>query len=129
MTPNTPSSKIDNLLDRAKAISERREQLHSIVPLEADAIKSAKAIHRKLLEEFGEQLELKAAIEQLLVEARIDELQNFNLPQYDHSKCPTAIEGVISNGCIGYENARSDFDNEKEIRLAELQSLQGKVEL
>jgi hypothetical protein len=48
-------------------------------------------------------------------EARFDELTNFNLPQYDHSKCPDP------KTCIGYMNAESDFDNEKELRLAALQ--------
>lgn len=51
----------------------------------------------------------------LLVDARIDELTNFNLPEYDHTKC------IDKMTCIGYESAQSDFDNEKELRLAALQ--------
>lgn len=67
------------------------------------------------------KLEAKAKLSALLrrveVEARVDELTTFNLPQYDHSKC------IDKRSCIGYQNAQSDFDNEKEIRLAELQAL------
>lgn len=50
-------------------------------------------------------------------EARIDELEAFNPLQTDHSNCPMPMT------CIGYENAVSDFDNEKEIRLAELREV------
>lgn len=71
---------------------------------------AVKAIHRHGVKEA------KAAINTLLVEARKDELIDFNLPQYDHSKC------IDKKTCIGYENAQSDFDNEKELRIAELEA-------
>jgi hypothetical protein len=43
------------------------------------------------------------------------ELESFD-PMFkgDHSKC------LDPRSCIGYQNAQSDFDNEKEIRLTEL---------
>ena len=64
----------------------------------------------------------KAALKALLTEARIAELTNFEPLQQDHTKCPQAISGIMSNGCIGYENAVSDFDNEKELRLTQLKN-------
>lgn len=56
-----------------------------------------------------------AALARLIADKQAEELERFE-PFFkgDHSKCPDP------RTCIGYENARNDFDNEKAIRIAEL---------
>lgn len=67
----------------------------------------------------------KDMVDRAVREARVDELNNFNLPEYDHSKC------IDIHSCIGYQNAQSDFDNEKESRIfaLHLQDNQGEEEV
>lgn len=56
----------------------------------------------------------KAAIQRYALSVAREELEKFEPLQRNHDKC------IDSMSCIGYQNAASDFDNEKEIRLAEL---------
>lgn len=58
----------------------------------------------------------EALIHKLTNEARIEELKAFDPLQRIHDDCPLPLT------CVGYGNAESDFDNEKEIRLNKLQS-------
>lgn len=46
--------------------------------------------------------------------SRLAELRAFEPLQRTHDKC------LDPRSCIGYQNAASDFDNEKEIRLTQL---------
>lgn len=73
-------------------------------------------IHEKEIVGLGHaQMLIERLISQEAAKARIDELKNFEpLFKGDHSKCPDP------RNCIGYQNAESDFDNEKELRLAAL---------
>ncbi len=59
--------------------------------------------------------ELKAALQSHIADQVREAIQKFE-PFFtgDHSKCPNPMT------CIGYENARSDFDNEKAILLESL---------
>lgn len=62
--------------------------------------------------------------EQAVIEGKIEELTAWEpLFKGDHRTCINYPEG-----CVGYMNAQSDFDNEKEIRIAELQSQLNKLE-
>jgi hypothetical protein len=54
------------------------------------------------------------AVRPALVAAASNELKAFEPLQRDHSKC------IDAHTCIGYQNAASDFDNEKQIRLDQL---------
>lgn len=45
----------------------------------------------------------------------IEILKNFNPLHLDHTNC------LDPRGCIGYQNADSDFDNEKEILISSLE--------
>lgn len=62
------------------------------------------------------------AIMGIIDEAVLKTLEKWN-PLYDgdHSAC------IDKMSCIGYQNARSDFDNEKEILIAALQKGGGKA--
>lgn len=61
-------------------------------------------------------LDLVQDLSALITQQRIDELENFEpLFKGNHSKCPDP-----TGSCIGYQNAESDFYNEKQIRLSKL---------
>lgn len=58
---------------------------------------------------------IEAHITREIEAARINELENFNpFWMTDHIYCP------VAETCVGYQNALSDFDNEKALRLKEL---------
>lgn len=51
------------------------------------------------------------------LDARIEELTHFDPLQHDHDLC------IDKKNCIGYQNAMSDLDNEKQLRILELQEM------
>jgi hypothetical protein len=107
----------DNTLD------EQIEKILGIVADEAAGLAGCNYYdHDEMVETY---LEAKQSILALIVQSnnrvRIDELSKFK-PFYDgdHSNC------IDKRGCIGYENARSDYDNEREIRINQLQTILNK---
>lgn len=65
----------------------------------------------------------QAHIRRVTLEAQHTAIKNFEPLQRTHDTC------LDAHSCIGYQNAASDFDNEKEILLAaiskELQEIEG----
>jgi hypothetical protein len=57
----------------------------------------------------------------LHLEARRDELLNFDPLMHDHNLC------IMPTTCVGYQNAESDWQNERNIRIAELDKLIAEV--
>lgn len=75
---------------------------------------------------FEAKRDLDAHIRRATLEAQHTVIKNFEPLQRTHDTCPDV------HSCIGYQNAASDFDNEKEILLTaiskELQEIdKGKV--
>lgn len=50
-------------------------------------------------------------IRKIITKVRHDAIKAVKLPKYNHAKC------IMRETCIGYMNAQSDLDNEKEILL------------
>ena len=58
---------------------------------------------------------LSHALDRMEREAKIEGVKMVELPVHDHSRCP------IKETCIGYQNAESDLENEKEGIITTLQ--------
>lgn len=58
--------------------------------------------------------QIQALVEQQVLIGRKAELENFKPLQTTHESC------IDPFNCIGYQNAASDFDNEKAIRITEI---------
>lgn len=91
------------MVDTITFLSElERELLKVTDPLDRHKVVLAYAVHMQARE----------------VSIAVEAIKNFNPLQTDHSKC------LDPRACIGYQNAASDFDNERDLYIAGLEGEQ-----